>query len=189
MKNILAFAVFLIAISGWSQTADSEWDDYFMPGIGYKMFVPKNIAELGTYKGVMTEFVIYARAKGSKSTYSGPARFKTYANLCIMSGDSELSKDIFYSNLGLNLSFEANTNRQFAIPYFGIELGGLFRRDFSTFHFTPIAGIQLVSSRTVIWNIQGGYQYTVKRFDEYSGYLISSTLNILLWNSKPQKEI
>jgi len=165
-----------------SPTKDREWDDYFMPGLGYKCYVPKNDKKLGVYQGVMTEFVIYARAKGKESYKSGPARVKTYGNLSIMKSDQDSARDIFNANVGLNLSFESKTNRKWGIPYFGLELGGLFQRDFSTLQFTPVAGIQLVSSRHIIWNVQAGYIYTTKYFDEYSGYQFSSTLNVLLWN-------
>jgi len=181
MKRAIIFFIF-IAVNTIGKTQEDEWDDYFMPGIGYKTYIPKNDTALGVYQGVMTEFVVYARAKGTFSKLSGPARIKTYGNLSIMSSSEESANDIFFANLGLNLSFEGSTDRKFVIPYFGLEMGGLFQRDFSSFQFTPVIGIQLLSSKRIIWNLQGGYQYTTKRFDEYSGYSISSTINVLLWN-------
>ncbi len=181
MKHFITSIIILISYFSIAQK-DSEWDDYFMPGVGYKTYIPKNEKKLGIYHGVMTEFVIYARAKGISSKTTGPARIKTYGNLSIMASDNSNAKDIFFANLGLNLSFEGNTGRKFVIPYFGLEMGGLFQRDFSTYQFSPVAGIQLVSTKTILWNIQGGYQYTTKKFDEYSGYTFSSTLNVLLWN-------
>jgi hypothetical protein len=177
----LAFST-LIA---FSQNNSTEWDDYFMPGIGYKLYLPKNHEELGTYKGIMTEFVFYARAKEKNSyRYSGPARVKTYGNLSILTSDNENAKDIFMTTVGVNLSFETSCQRKLSIPYFGLETGGVFQRDFSTLQFTPACGIQLISSKHVLWNIQCGYQYTVKKFDEYSGLTFSSSLNILLWNNE-----
>lgn len=182
MKSILVLLMLSCTQISFSQTnADTEWDDYFMPGIGYKTYVPKK-TELGVYQGVVTEFVIYARAKGKESHRSGPARVKTYGNLSIMKSDAEAAKDIFFANLGLNLSLEGNTSRKYFIPYFGVEMGGLYRRDFSTMHFSPVAGVQLVSNKLFLWNLQGGYQYTTRNFDEYSGYTFGSTLNILLWH-------
>ncbi|MDQ3111173.1 MAG: hypothetical protein M3R17_14875 [Bacteroidota bacterium] len=181
MKKTYAVIIFLfISLFAYSQE-DQEWDDYFMPGIGYKLYVPKNTA-LGTYHGFVTEFVVYARAKGKASRKSGASRIKTYGNLSIMSSDNSEAKDIFYSNIGLNLSFEGKTDRKYFIPFFGLEMGGLFQRNFSTFQFTPVAGLQILSTKSVLWNIHAGYQYTNKRFDEYSGYSFSSTFNVLLWN-------
>jgi hypothetical protein len=182
MKTICLLCLMFSSISLFSQYSDNEWDDYFMPGIGYRAYFPKNTSDLGVYQGVMTEFVIYARAKGSYSSFTGPSRIKTYGNLSIMTSNNELAKDIFFGNVGLNLSFEANTNRKFLIPYFGLEMGGLFQRDFSTLQFSPLAGVQIVTTKNIIWSIQGGYQYTTKYFDEYSGYSGCSTINVLLWN-------
>ena len=184
MKNTLITILLAFAgLTGFGQNSGSEWDDYFMPGLGYKIYAPKNHGALGLYQGVSTEFVIYARAKGKLSGRRGPSRVKTYGNLSIMSSDNELAKDIFFANCGLNLSFEGGADRKFLIPYFGLEVGGLFQRDFSTAQFSPVAGIQLLSTKKVLWNVQGGYHYTTKRFDEYSGYGFSSSLNILLWNN------
>lgn len=181
--RLLTTFFYMICLPLWSQTSDTEWDDYFMPGVGYKVYVPKNTPALGVYHGVVTEFVIYAHAKGGEAWRSGPARVKTFGNLSIMKSDNSEAKDIFFANLGLNLSFEGKIKRKFFIPVFGMELGGLFQRDFSTMHFTPTAGMQLVSNKRILWTIYGGYQYTTKRFDEYSGFLAGSTVNVLLWHN------
>ena len=100
MKNSLLVALLLITVSSFSQSSkDSEWDDWFMPGVAYKSYIPKNSSDLGVYHGVMTEFVIYARAKGSESRSSGPSRIKTYGNLSIMSSTQSEAKDIFHAKL------------------------------------------------------------------------------------------
>jgi hypothetical protein len=182
MKAFFTLFLVISVTSCFAQYEDDEWDDYFMPGVGYKMYVPKNSDSLGVYQGVMTEFVIYSRAKGDSSYRTGPARVKTYGNLSIIASNKEGAKDIFFANLGLNLSFEGHLKRKFLIPYFGLELGGMFQRNFSTFHFSPVAGIQVVSNKKMIWSIQGGYQYTTKLFDELSGFVFASTFNVLLWN-------
>jgi hypothetical protein len=183
MKTLFTTLLFCIAHLSFSQN-DTEWDDYFMPGAGYKLYIPKNQKDLGIYHGLMTEFVIYARAKGTNSRKTGPARIKTYGNFSIMKSELSTAKDIFFTTVGLNLSLEGNTNRKFMIPYFGLEWGGLFQRDFSTLQFTPHIGFQIISTKTILWNVQGGYQYTIKKFDEYSGFMCSTNFNILLWNKE-----
>lgn len=182
MRTIISTLLLIVSLHLHAQTADTEWDDYFMPGIGYKVYVPKNTDTLGLYQGFVTEFVIYARAKGEETWRSGPARVKTFGNLSIMKSDKSGAKDIFFSNFGLNLSFEGKIARKYFIPVFGLEVGGLFQRDFSTFHFTPTMGMQLISNKRLLWTVYGGYQYTTKRFDEYSGFLAGSTINVLLWH-------
>lgn len=183
MTRIL-IALFLFAgTTCVAQSSGTEWDDYFMPGVGYKVYVPKNDTALGMYQGVVTEFVIYARAKGAETWRSGPARVKTFANLSIMKSSEETAKDIFFANVGLNLSFEGMIKRKYFIPVFGIEIGGLYQRNFSTLHYSPTAGIQLASTQRILFTAYGGYQYTNKRFDEYSGFIFGSTLNVLLWHN------
>jgi hypothetical protein len=164
---------------------NSEWDDYFMPGLGYKAFIPKD-SEMGVYHGLVTEFVIYARARGENPKYSyrsnGPARMKSYINLSIMKSDKASVNDIFITNLGFNASFEGAKFRNYLIPYFGLELGGLYQKDFGTFHVDPMIGVQIVSSKKMLWNVYSSYQYTTKQFDEWSGITFGTTLNVLLWN-------
>lgn len=178
--SIIIICIVFAAVKGWGQS-DLEWDDYFMPGLGYKVYAPKNDS-LGVYQGIITQFVIYSRAKGSASKLNGPSRIKTYGDLSIIKSDKQGIRDIFYCNLGLNLSYEGNADRKYVIPYFGIELGGMFQRDFSTFQFSPVTGIQMISTPKLIWSLQGGYQYTTRVFDELSGFVFSSSLNVLLWN-------
>lgn len=184
MKNLILFSLLTITLTSFSYTADScrstYWNDWFMPGGGYKTYIPKN-SDFGVYHGFNTEFVIYARAKNKCSHYGGPARTKFYSSLSIMASTKSESRDIFFSNVGVNLSFEGKLDRNFLIPYFGLEVGGLYQRDYSSFHFTPLAGIQLFSTKRIIWSAQGGYQYTTKFFDEYSGLSMSTTVNFLLW--------
>lgn len=186
MKHCYLLIVLLwsAAVNAQSTDPNQEWDDYFMPGVGYKFYTPKNSDSLGVYSGISTEFVIYAKARtGPGGSYAyGPSRVKTYGNLSIMKSDKSSAKDIFNVNFGLNLSFEAVAKRKFGIPYFGLELGGMFRRDFSSLQFTPVAGIQLISNKRMIWTAQAGYNYTIKYFDQYSGLQYSSTVNLLLWN-------
>ncbi len=182
MKKSLLIIILFISVFAYSQEGDTEWDDFFMPGIGYKVYTPKNFTDLGVYQGIMTEFVIYARAKGVNSHYTGPARIKIYGNLSITNSSNTNANDIFFANVGVNLSFEGKTNRKFLIPYFGLETGGLFQRNFSSLQFSPVTGIQILSTKHILWNLQFGYQYTTKLFDEYSGFIYSSTLNVLLWN-------
>lgn len=187
MKLVLSLLIFFTSTICQAQD-DAEWDDYFMPGIVYKYYVPKNASAFGIYQGAGAEYVIYARAKGHNSKSSGPARIKIYGNLSILGSDNQEAQDIFFASWGLNLAFEGKTKRKYFIPNFGLESGGLFQRDFSTFQFTPMVGVQLVSTKRLLWSAQGGYQYTTRKFDEYSGYVFSSGLNVLLWNKKNHRE-
>ncbi|MCB9263333.1 MAG: hypothetical protein H6607_13250 [Flavobacteriales bacterium] len=194
MKHIYTLFLLLSVISQKSLCQDSsasyysgydEWDDYFMPGIGYRSYYPINKKDLGVYNGFVTEFVIYARAKGKNKNHiytPSPSRVKTYGNLCILNSTEPTAKKIFFSNIGINLSFEGRAQRKYCIPIFGLEVGGLYQRNFSTFQFSPTVGVQLLSNKKALLSIQGSKLYTNKLFDEYSGFTVSATFNVLLWN-------
>lgn len=181
MKKLIIAAFVLLSIKSIGQ--NETWDDYFMPGLGYKVFTPKD-ESLGLYQGIVTEFVIFARAKSNETDsyhYSGPTRIRNYVNFSVLESDKKGSNDIYTANLGVNMSFEGAQPRKYFIPYFGLELGGMYQKSYSSFHINPLAGVQLVSTQKVVWSVQGGYQYTTKSFDQMSGMTLSSSLNVLLW--------
>lgn len=163
------------------------WDDWFMPGGGYKIFTPKN-KDLGIYQGFVTEFVTYARSvkKDTSTTKKwnsgGPTRLKTFMNLSIMKSDVATSKDIFYWNCGASVTFEAARKRNYLLPFFGIQTGTLYQRDFGTFHLTPEVGLYLFANERCMWTVYGGHQYTTHEFDEWSGLNAGTSFNFLLWN-------
>lgn len=185
MKYIATFTSILLATCITSQTEEptTEWDDYFMPGVAYKVYVPKNDSDFGIYQGVAAEFVFYAHARSRRKEKwdTGPSRIKTFGNLCIMKSDNADSKDVFSVNLGVSVSFEGEIERKYLIPYFGLELGSMFQRDYKSLVFSPHIGVQLISTKRLICYFQGGYNYTTKYFDEYSGGLITLGVNLLLW--------
>ncbi len=160
--------------------AELEWDNSMMPGVSYQFYAPRN-NDLGVYRGPNVDFVFYSRSKKTASTYRGPSRMKYYGTIGILNAENNDLNDLLFVSAGTNLSFESNTNRNFLLPYFGIELGGLYSKDISTFQFTPVIGCQLISTKRFIWSAQGGYLYSIKKFDDYSGYTIGTSLNILLW--------
>ena len=161
--------------------ADNEWDSWFMPGLGYKFYSPKNAKDLGTFSGPSTEFIFYARAKNKESNLGGPSRIKSYGNLSMLNSTNSEVKDVFLLNLGSQFSFESKTDRHFLIPTFGLEFGGIYQKGYSSLHLSPFAGIHLVSTRKMVWDLNAGYMYTLKSFEEYSGMSFSSTVNLLLW--------
>lgn len=185
MKIACLLIVGLISISAFSQTDNSKksesWDSWFMPGGGYRTYFQKGQNPSQPYHGYMVDFVIYA--DGNVATYmKTPARMKFYSNLSILSSSRAEASDIFMLGVGANCAFEANISRKFLIPYFGAEVGGIFEKNFSSMQITPVAGVQIYSNQKIIWSLQGGYLYSLKQFNDYSGYNISSSVNFLLWN-------
>lgn len=192
MKRTVLAMLMLLAFSALSfgqestvsadqdSTDETEWDDWFMPGVGYQLYLPRN-TDFGMFQGVVPEFVIFARHLGKRSDYGGPGRVKVYMNIGILTSSEEGVEDLFRPNFGMNLSFEGKTKRKFLVPYFGVETGGIFQRGYGSFQVTPLAGVQLVSTKKVLWTVQGGYQYATRNFQDYSGVTASSVLSVLLW--------
>jgi hypothetical protein len=160
--------------------ASDEKDDYFMPGAAFDIYQPRN-KDIGEFYGPSVEFVFYTRSKTSYSKRSGPSRIKSYGKIGILNSTFEGSSDLLMVSAGLNLSFEAKTDRNFLLPYFGLDLGGLYGNSLRTFQFTPNLGVQFVSTDRIIWSGQAGYLYSIRDFDQYSGYNFKTSLNVLLW--------
>lgn len=154
--------------------------DYFMPGAAFDIYQPRD-KEIGDFYGPGVEFVFYSRLKHSSSNRNGPSRIKSYGKIGILNSTFQDSSDILMVSTGINLSFESKTDRKFLLPYFGLDLGGVFGRTLNTFQFTPLLGVQLFSTSKIIWSAQAGYLYSVKKFDQYSGYNFRTSLNVLLW--------
>lgn len=160
-------------------SSDKINETYFMPGAAWDIYQPRS-ADISPYSGPSVEYVFYARSKFGYTSGRGPSRIKTYGKIGILTADAE-SPDVLLLNSGINLSFESKTYRKIFIPYFGVDLGGLFNKDFSTFHFTPLVGIQLYSSDKINACIQSGYLYSLQKFETYSGYNLKASVNLLLW--------
>ena len=101
MKIIKKHLITFIAISTfastqnlYSQNNDKEWDDYFMPGVGYKTYNPINSDSIGNFQGIVVDFLLYGRAKGQDSHKYGPSRVKVYMNFSIMENQEKNRKSI-----------------------------------------------------------------------------------------------
>lgn len=163
-----------------STTKNIEFDRAFMPGGGFGMHFPKGKDSLGVLSGVAVEFLLFARV--AQNDDSGPSHVRVYSKLnMLQSSKKDVSNFLSYA-MGLNMSLERNPKRTFLIPYFGLEMGGLSNKNFSTtLQFTPMLGIHLLSRENIFINVQGGYMYPVKNFDLLQGASFQAGLNFSLW--------
>ncbi len=166
--------------SMYTFNVSDEKSAFFMPGAAFDFYQPRN-NDIGQFYGPSVEFVYYSRSKKSTSSRSGPSRIKSYGKIGILNSTFQDSSDLLMVSSGINLSFESNTNRSYLLPYFGLDIGGLYGKSMRTFQFTPHLGVQFFSTRKLIWSGQAGYLYSVKEFDQYSGYSFKTSLNVLLW--------
>jgi hypothetical protein len=147
---------------------DYDFEGVFMPGAGYSFYIPKSQDSLGTFGGFAVEFLVYGKV--AQNDNSGPSHIRTYAKLNLMSSSKAGVSDLFLYGVGLDMSIERNPKRNFLIPYFGLELGGISQQKLGTsWQFTPILGVYVLSKQNLFINLQGGYMYPVNNFDMLQG--------------------
>jgi hypothetical protein len=156
-----------------------DFDAFFMPGLGYRVYTPKNDT-LGLFHGLSVEFLFFERIRQTNSR--GPSHSRMYGKLSILSSNEEDVNDLFEYGVGLDFSIERNPKRDWLIPYFGAEVGAISQKNQSTvFLFKPMLGLHLLAKEHLFINAQGGYLYPVKKFDDLQGLMGELTLNFSLW--------
>lgn len=158
-----------------------EWVGYMMPGGGYSVYRPARVDSLGLFHGPYAQFILFQNAT---EAYRGPGIFQFYMRLNILRSSNLAQRSVFNYNFGVNFSFESAPNRIAGIPFFGLEMGGWHQagnRRSGTYCIAPTAGLYIIQTRRVCWYIQGGYNFAVRHFDEWSGVYGSMGINVQFW--------
>jgi len=146
-----------------------NFDERFMPGIGYGFYQPAKADSIGSFHGVVVKYLFYRDV--SQNERSGPSHVDFYAKFNLLNSLEDNISQVFVYSLGVDLSFEKNPQRFFFIPYFGLEVGGLSQKSYgSTIQFTPTAGVHLISKKNVTLDLTGGYIYPIKNFETLAGW-------------------
>ncbi len=160
--------------------AKLNFETYFMPGLAYSMYQPKASDSLGLFSGLAVEYLIYAKAE--QNDESGPSHVRWYSKLNILNSDKKDINSMFMYTVGLDLSLEKNPKRNFLVPYFGLEFGGITQKQLgSTVQFTPTLGIHLLAKKNIFLNVHGGYVYPLRNFEIQQGWFAQAGLNFALW--------
>ena len=158
----------------------SEFETYFMPGGGYSYYNFAGRDSIGTFSGTTIDYLLYA--KSHQNDEFGPSHVRFYARFNLNNSSREGITKMFIYNLGLQMSIEKNPKRNYMIPYFGMEAGGISQRQLgSTIAFYPIAGVHALSTKNIYINLHGGYIYPVNNYDMLQGYCAQATFNFALW--------
>lgn len=158
----------------------NNFEAYFMPGLGYTFYRPKGLDSTGLFNGVAVNYLIYT--KMYQNNKPGPSIVRFYTKFSIVKSDKSEISDLFCYSLGLSFSFEKNPQRNYLVPFFGLEFGGLSQKQFGTTgQFTPTLGLHIVSRKNLFINLQGGYVYPVTNFDILQGLFIETGINFALW--------
>jgi hypothetical protein len=159
---------------------EEEWNSAFIPGISYTNYLPHDSKKFGTYQGVSVEYLIFAGIH--RNDNRGPSHVRVYNRYDLLTSSIDSVREAFIYSLGLNLSFERNPKRNFLIPYFGIEIGGLYQKEMGNiFNFTAVGGIWLYTSQNIFVNLAGGYFYPIEKIEDYRGFRGTLGINLSLW--------
>ncbi len=170
------------AIKCWLNVGQdkSNFEAFFMPGLGYTFYSPKGQDSTGLFNGIAVNYLIYT--KMYQNNKPGPSIVRFYTKFSIVKSDKSDITDLFCYLLGLSFSFEKNPQRNFLVPYFGLEFGGLSQKQFGTTgQFTPTLGLHIVAKKNLFINLQGGYVYPITNFDNLQGIFMEAGLNFALW--------
>jgi hypothetical protein len=159
---------------------NNEWTTFFIPGVVFQTYSPDIQDSLGRFNGVVIEYLIAAWIH--KNDNRGPSHGRIYTKVTFLKSNKENINDIFYWGLGLDLSLERNPKRNYLIPYFGLEFGDMFQRQFGNLvTITPTLGVHLYSSQNLFVNLTGGYIYPTRHIEELRGYTVQLGVNFSLW--------
>lgn len=153
---------------------------YFLPGAGYTAYFPKGLDTSGYFHGALIEYVFYNGINQDDGWGASHVRF--YGKLSIMNPNNTKLSSLFAYTLGLDFSFEKNPKRNVLIPYFGVEMGGLSSKTYSTnFGFYPLIGIRFLALKRLNFGASALYAYPIKEFETFRGWQTQATINFSLW--------
>ena len=159
---------------------DRNFETWFMPGIGYTLYVPKGQDSTGVLKGIAIDYLLFTHM--AQDNKPGPSLVRIYTKLSIIKSSKSEVNDLFSYSLGLSMSFEKNPKRSYLVPFFGLEFGGLSQSQWGTTgQFTPTVGIHIIAKRNLYINLQGGYVYPITNFDILQGVFFEVGVNFALW--------
>ncbi len=157
-----------------------NFDERFMPGIGYGFYAPGKADSIGFFNGISVKYLFYRDV--SQNENPGPSHVTIYSKLCLLKSTEDIISQVFIYSLGLDLSFEKDPHRYFFIPYFGLEFGGLSQKSYgTTIQFTPTVGLHLISKKNFVIDLCSGYIYPIRNFEHLAGWYGDVTLNFVLW--------
>lgn len=158
----------------------TNYEAWFMPGLGYSLYTPKDEDSTGIFNGITVNYLIYT--KMYQNNKPGPSIVRFYTKLSIMKSTEDNINDLFCYSVGLSFSFEKNPKRTYLVPFFGLEFGGLSQSQWGTTgQFTPTLGIHFAAQRNLYINFQGGYVYPITQFDILQGPYFEAGVNFALW--------
>jgi hypothetical protein len=157
-----------------------EWESFWLPGAGYSVFAPRDAAVGELFHGLSLEIVMAAWIHHNDNR--GPSHGRVYINAELLNSDIEDTPLLFTYAAGLSLSFERNPERNWLIPYYCLELGGMIHRELGgLFQATPHLGLHLFSNQNLFLGARVGYRLVPSRIDSMAGVHAAITADFSIW--------
>jgi hypothetical protein len=147
------------------------------------LLVPEDRDEFGVIQGVSIQYLVAGWIHRNENR--GPSHGRFYIDIDLVRSSESSNLGIIYS-MGLTLSFERNPKRQFLIPYFGVELGGIYQKpeDGEKIHaaqVNPLGGISIWASQNFFFNVTAGYMVPFSHMEQLRGLRVKAGMNVSFW--------
>jgi hypothetical protein len=159
---------------------DPKWETFLMPGAQYSLYLPSAKGIYGTFHGFSFELLLAAWIHQNENR--GPSHGRVYINTDLLGSTRDGVGKLLTYTLGVDLSFERNARREFLIPYYGLDVGGLYLASIGhVFTFNPFVGVRAIGTRNVFVNLTAGYLFPTDRLDDLVGWRFKAGVDFSLW--------
>jgi hypothetical protein len=159
---------------------DSEWESFFMPGVGYSVYTPRDHARWGTMHGATIEVLLGSWIHHNDNR--GPSHGRIYLQAELLDSTRQDVPILFTYAAGFSLSLERNPHRRWLLPMFGLDAGGMNHDQMGgRFQVVPFAGVHAYSSPNLFINLRGGYRLVPADMEHLGGWHVSATVNLSVW--------
>jgi hypothetical protein len=159
-----------------------EHESFFMPGVGYALFVPGDPMTYGVFNGFSVEFLAVRWVHQNEKR--GPSHGRIYVAFDVLFSTHSAVDPAFLPLLGVDMSFERDPGRRFLIPYFGLEGGAIFQKQTGTLGLmTPLLGLHVYSAKNVEVGLRAGYMlpFSSEQFGQVAGLRARLTADVAFW--------
>ena len=160
-----------------------KWKNSFLVGANYNVYLPDGTkAEQKSLQGVDINYILHTW--DYRNERRGPSLGRLYFQTSLLEGANRDELTVKYG-FGIELSFERNPKRNFLVPIFGLETGGIYspykQSDLHSYHITPRMGLVLFHNQTLFLSLAGGYAIPFSHLEELRGWDLKAGLHFTLW--------
>lgn len=153
-------------------------DIIFMPGVQGVFFAPAAFSE-NPFIGGGVQLAPFHWSHNNDNF--GPSQGAWFAEVSFLQSNASQYVLALYE-VGVSLSLERNSSRNWLIPYFGSSLGGTVHKELpSGAYVYPSGGLHLYWHQNLILDIEGGYHFPFSDIDVLRGPRAQATLRFSMW--------